>query len=107
MIDAESLANIATRTAEAVSGPARVVVFGSYARGDAREDSDLDLLVIEPELTDKTEEYLRLRSAIGRIGIGVDLLLFSEAEFSERSQVPGTLPYWAAREGKLLHERRV
>lgn len=106
MIDAESLTSIATRAANAAGGPARVFVFGSYARGDAKEDSDLDLLVIEPKLADKAEEYLRLRSAIGRIGVGVDLLLYSEAEFTERSQIPGTLPYWAAREGKLLHERR-
>lgn len=106
MISPESLAAIAARAAEAAGGPARVFVFGSYARNDAREDSDLDLLVVETTLADKADEYLRLRAAIGRVGVGVDLLLYSEDEFAERSQISGTLPYWAAREGKLLHERR-
>lgn len=86
------------------SGPAKVILFGSYARGDADEGSDLDLMVVERELPDKPAEYLRLKQAIGRIGVGVDLLLFSELEFQRRSQVPGTVLYWAKKEGKVLHD---
>jgi predicted nucleotidyltransferase len=87
-----------------VSQPAKVILFGSYARGDADEGSDLDLMVVERELTDKASEYLKLKQAIGRIGVGVDLLLFSELEFQRRSQVPGTVLYWAKTEGKVLHD---
>ena len=75
---------------------------GSYARGDADEGPDLDLVVIEPELLDEGAEYLRLKAAIGRIGVGVDLLLFARRDFDRRRQVPGTLPYWAMKEGKVL-----
>lgn len=86
------------------SQPSKVILFGSYARGDADESSDLDLMVIEQDLPDKAAEYLKLKQAIGRIGIGVDLLLFSEYEFQRRSQVPGTVLYWAKKEGKILHD---
>jgi hypothetical protein len=34
----------------------------------------------------------------------VDLLLYSEAEFDRRNQVPGTVPYWAKKEGKVLYD---
>ena len=104
MLAPAQLAQAASRLAQAASRPATVIVFGSYARGDALEASDLDLVVIEPELPDKAEEYLRLKAAVGRLGVGVDLLLFSQADFERRSQVPGTLPYWARKEGKVLHD---
>lgn len=105
-LDDAAIAAAAERAARAAAGPARVLVFGSYARGNAHETSDLDLLVIEPAFSDKAAEYVAIRSAIGRLGVGVDLLLFSEEEFARRSSVPGTLPYWASREGKVVHERR-
>ena len=39
---------------EHVSSPARVVVFGSYGRGKATQDSDLDFLVIQKSVNDFT-----------------------------------------------------
>ena len=104
MLHPDQLAHAAQRLAAAASSPATVIVFGSYARGDATEESDLDLMVVEPELLDKAAEYLRLKAAVGRIGVGVDLLLFSRPDFERRSQVPGTPPYWAKKEGKVLHD---
>jgi predicted nucleotidyltransferase len=80
-----------------------VIVFGSYARGDADDDSDLDLLVVEPTIENHTTEYLRLREAVGSIGVGVDLLLLSEPEFEKRKSWWATPVYWADREGKVLH----
>ncbi len=104
MLDPAQLSRAAERLASAATRPATVIVFGSYARGDASESSDLDLVVIEPELPDKAGEYLRLKAALGRVGVGVDLLLFALPDFDRRSQVPGTLPYWAKKEGKVLHD---
>jgi len=104
MLDTAQLVGAAKCLATAASRPATVIVFGSYARGDASEASDLDLVVIEPELPDKASEYLRLKAALGRIGVGVDLLLFARPDFDRRSQVPGTLPYWAKKEGKVLYD---
>lgn len=104
MLDSDQLARAAERLATAATRPATIIVFGSYARGDASDASDLDLVVIEPELPDKAGEYLRLKAALGRLGVGVDLLLYARPEFERRSQVPGTLPYWAKKEGKVLHD---
>lgn len=103
MLTSETIAATAQRIATAASKPARVIVFGSYARGDANEDSDLDLLVVENDIVDHTAEYLRLREAVGSIGVGVDLLLLSQLEFEKRRHWWSPV-YWAEREGRVLHE---
>ena len=106
MLDADAIQSAVKRMVAAASGPSRVILFGSYARGTADEGSDLDLMVVEHELADKAGEYLRLREALGRIapGVGVDLLLYPLAEFERRSQVPGTILFEARMEGKVLHD---
>ena len=104
MLAQQDIIEAAQRARMAAQSPQRVILFGSYARGDANEGSDLDLLVVESEVADKSAEYLRLHRAIGAIGVGVDVLICSLDEFDRRSQVPGTIPYWAKKEGKLLYD---
>jgi predicted nucleotidyltransferase len=106
MLDPETIQIAVNRMVAAATSPARVILFGSYARGTADEGSDLDLMVIEQELPDKAAEYLRLRGALGRVapGVGVDLLIYPLSEYERRSQVPGTVLFEARLEGQILHD---
>lgn len=99
MLTQQTILEAAQRAAMAASCPARVMLFGSYARGDANENSDLDLLVIEHNVPDKAAEYLKLHRAIGPMGVGVDVLVISSAKFERRCQVPGTVAYRPASAG--------
>jgi predicted nucleotidyltransferase len=106
MLDLQAILDAARRAAEAASCPAEVLLFGSYARGDAETGSDLDLMVIEDQIDDKTAEYLKIHRAVGSMGVGVDIVVISREDFERRRQVPGTVPYWAAREGRRVHDAR-
>ena len=106
MLDLQAILDAARRAAEAASCPAEVLLFGSYARGDADPGSDLDLMVIEDQVDDKTSEYLKIHRAVGSMGVGVDIVVISREDFERRRQVPGTVPYWAAREGRCVHDAR-
>ena len=90
----------------AAARPSKVILLGSYARGEADAGSDLDLVVVEPEVRNRGEEMVRLRLAVGWIGRGVDVLVCSEEEYETRGRVPGTALYWARQEGKVLHDSR-
>lgn len=78
MVSDQAIQEAARRLIAAAGSPRKVLLFGSYARGEANEDSDLDLLVVEAALPDPTGEYVRLREAVGPMGVGVDLLIYSE-----------------------------
>jgi predicted nucleotidyltransferase len=84
--------------------PSRIVLFGSYARGDAREDSDLDFLVIEPTVLHKRREMVRLRNLLRPLRLPVDVLVASERDIEDWGHLPGTVFYWALKEGKALHD---
>jgi predicted nucleotidyltransferase len=102
MISDATIEDAGRRLAAAARSPARVVLFGSRARGDARADSDLDFLVIESELESKLQEMVRLRDALPPLGVPVDVVVVSEDEASRRERVPSTLVHRALREGRVL-----
>lgn len=104
MVDEGMLQEAVGRVVGAAHSPRQVILFGSHARGTADRNSDLDLLVIEKRIGDAAAEYLRLREALGRLPVGVDLLLVGEDDFERRSRVPGTLHYRARREGRILYD---
>ena len=105
MISGEQIQQAVKRLVVAAK-PSKIILFGSYARGDATEDSDLDLMVIEQEVVNKFDEMVRLRNVMGDMGVGVDLLVYSDGEASRRSQVPGTVLYRAFKEGRVMYVAR-
>ena len=87
----------------AAAQPTRIILFGSRARGDADDRSDVDLLVIKPHVADRYEELVALDRALAGILMPVDLLLVSEAEFEERAEQAGTVERAARKEGRVLY----
>jgi len=102
MISEQTIQQAALLLGEAAK-PAQVILFGSYARGDAREDSDVDFLVIESEPHDKFSEMVRLRQVVRPLKIPVDVLVCSQAEVTMHQGSCSSAVYWALREGRVVY----
>lgn len=104
MATEEVIERVRERLAEAVRPPARVILFGSHARGEGRPGSDLDLLVIEGDFESRREEFVRLRRALRGLGVPIDLIVVSEQHVEEWGSVDGTMLKSALQEGRVLVE---
>ena len=102
-VTADKVNDVVSRLVAAAS-PLRLIAFGSAARGELAAANDLDLLVVEPELTSRYNETVRLQKALRGVLMSVDLVVTSQARFDERCRIPGTLEYAAHREGRVLHD---
>jgi len=50
--------------------PKYIILFGSQARGEGSEDSDFDVMVVEPEVANRGEEMVRLGRLVRSLDIG-------------------------------------
>ncbi len=84
--------------------PEKIILFGSYARGDATEDSDVDLLVIEKEVRSRRMEFVRLSRVIAQLDAPIEVFVVSVRDVEEWGHLRGTALLPALREGKVLYE---
>lgn len=102
MIDEAVIQEAARRLAEAAGESAQVVLFGSHARGEAGPRSDLDFLVLEPEVENEAEESIRLRRALRGMGLMADVIVVSNRHAEDWRDVRGSLVHAALAEGRVL-----
>ena len=105
----DSLLNDMVQAIVAEVDPEQVILFGSRARGDAREDSDVDLLVIESAPfgngRSRRREAVRLWGAVSGLGVAKDILVYSRDEVEYWRNSLNHVLARALREGKVLYER--
>jgi uncharacterized protein len=96
------ITEISRRLAAATPAQSKIVLFGSRARGDESERSDVDVLVIEPTVGDPFHESVRLRRVLAGLGVPIDVLVVAQADAKRRSTVRGTVVERALREGRVI-----
>ena len=101
-----SIQNTIKTTVHSIVPDARVLLFGSMARGDANEDSDYDILVIIPNTIDPYERITmstKVNNAlVDVLRASVDVLVKSEEQVNRKKDIPGNVIRWALKEGVEL-----
>ena len=85
--------------------PLRVILFGSEARGEATFDSDVDLLVVLPQVDNKREAAIQIRRVLSDLPVSKDIVVTDPDEIARRGHLVGTILRPALREGKVLYEQ--
>ena len=88
----------------AVADPLQIILFGSRARGDFREDSDVDVAVV----LDVPEEEVRAIlpvSVLRGIKMEVTLIAVSKAKFDLHKPWLNSIYNYIDREGVVLYDR--
>jgi uncharacterized protein len=84
--------------------PVKIILFGSHARGEAGPESDIDLLVVLPEVANKRQAAVAIRRALADLPVTKDIVVTTPEEIARRGDLVGTVLRPALREGKVLYE---
>ncbi len=89
-----------------VFGPRRIILFGSRARGDARTDSDFDLVVVlDDDVPDERLSSKRRYEAHRGFPSPVDIIPCREGVLKERGRAIGSFAHTVLTEGVVVYER--
>jgi predicted nucleotidyltransferase len=102
-IDEATIREIVSRIIS-VSQPDRIILFGSAASGRMNRDSDVDLLIVEPDTSDQRQEYSRIIRALWDLGYPFDVLFIDTEWFEKSKDVVGGIAYPAHKYGKVIYD---
>ena len=100
-----SVINEAVRLLVDEFDPLQVILFGSYARGDANEASDIDLLVVVPDEIQGTRRELNVRggSRLWDMPMPIDLIVQRYSLVQKGQKMPESIHSVIKAQGKVLY----
>ncbi len=103
-IDKHLLKDVVQRILK-VTQPEKIILFGSYARDEATEESDIDILIIQPSDLPRYKRSTPVRLALKGLFPSKDIVIYTPEEVKDWESVPTSFIASALREGRVLYER--
>lgn len=104
MIGDEQIRRIRDRLVDTFQ-PAKIILFGSQARGTSDDRSDVDILVVCSFEGKRRHLMVEMDRALDNIDYAFDILILTPEEFQRDRLIPGTIGRYAHKEGKVLYEQ--
>lgn len=102
MITQEQIQDITARIADTCK-PEKIILFGSYAYGTPREDSDLDLLVVLPFEGRPIYKSLEILEKVHPT-VPIDLIVRTPEQLATRLELHDFFLREVVRKGKVVYE---
>jgi len=99
----DALINEIVRRVLAIAKPDKIILFGSAATGKMTRNSDIDLLVIEPNPGDERRESVQVGDALRGLGYPFDVIVIKSDWFEASKNVVGGIAYPANKYGKVIY----
>ena len=104
MITENKIEEIKDKIVKTVS-PEKIILFGSYATGEATEESDIDLVVIWDSDLNPHKRNLFLSRLFPKRDFSLDIFAFTKEEANKLKDIAGTILYEAFHHGKVIYAR--
>ncbi|HOE63187.1 MAG TPA: nucleotidyltransferase domain-containing protein [Candidatus Sumerlaeota bacterium] len=102
MLENHQIQELSHRIAQAMK-PERIVLFGSYARNEADEESDIDLLIVADTPLPPQKRYAEVRRLLAGYPASFDIVVKTPEEFARLRNVVNHIVYFADRYGKVIY----
>jgi predicted nucleotidyltransferase len=102
MVDEQEIEKVATRIGEEINA-FLVILFGSYARGQAGEYSDVDLMIVAESELPRFKRSRELYKLFRPYPFGMDLVVYTPEEIEKGKKSPISFISRVLREGKTVY----
>lgn len=103
MITEEKISDIVNKIVHFYN-PDKIILFGSYAKGFANEDSDIDLIIIKKTEVPKQKRGREIRKYLFGSLVPMDIKVYTPDEFNNDLTNPYSFIYGVIKDSKMLYE---
>jgi predicted nucleotidyltransferase len=105
LIDKSTISNLVYRIATNLN-PDKIYLFGSYAKGQETDDSDIDLLIVKDTLEPKYKRSIEIQRLLIGSKLPVDIVVYTNAEFEKERLTNYSFVNSAIKGAQLMYERK-